>query len=348
MTNIIEKKYDEFVDYNFIIDDIEQRRVIKKIYTVWKKTKKLNFFFNFNSNKNNKSGIYLHGGVGIGKTFILNIFIRCFKKTKKYHYNSFMSNLHNYINNSKEKNIIENYIKNLSKNYKIIFIDELHIFNIVDALLIKKIFLLFKKYKIFILVSSNFLPKNLYKDGLQRNDFIPFIEFLNNNLEIIYFEHNKDYRRQMLNQSKTYFTPINSITISEFNKLFNKLVDIDSIHKKTIHVKSREIVFEKCTSNIVYCSFEELCCNNLGYNDYKKIGEEFNLVFIENVPQFHSLNVNECRRFISLIDTLYDQNRSVVILAAFPIKKLCTIEKLSKEFDRISSRLYEMTLIKPV
>ena len=73
MTNIIEKKYDEFVDYNFIIDDIEQRRVIKKIYTVWKKTKKLNFFFNFNSNKNNKSGIYLHGGVGIGKTFILNI-----------------------------------------------------------------------------------------------------------------------------------------------------------------------------------------------------------------------------------------------------------------------------------
>ena len=258
-----------------------------------------------------------------------------------------MINLHAYINNNNNKEVsLETYIRDISKKNRVIFIDELHIFNIVDALLIKKIFFLFKKYKIFILTSSNFHPNGLYEDGLQRDDFIPFVKFIEENYKVIHLNQTRDYRRLMLNQSKTYFTPINTETSLEFHKLFERFVDQSQIHIRKIKIKSRIIRLEKCTSNIAYCTFKELCEKNLAHEDYRNIAAAFSLIFIANVPQFTSSNSNQCRRFISLIDMLYDQDRSVIILAEQPIKQLCKIEKFSKEFNRIASRLYEMTIIK--
>jgi predicted ATPase len=257
-----------------------------------------------------------------------------------------MINIHAYINNAKDKGTaLDKYIKDISKKYGIVFLDELHIFNIVDALLIKKVFLLFKKYKIFILVSSNFHPDELYKDGLQRNDFIPFIKLVEENFRVLHLDQMQDYRRQMLNQSKTYFTPINHDTRLEFNNLFERFVDPSQIHIRKIQTKSRAIRFEKCTSNIAYCTFKELCEENLAHEDYSNIARAFSLIFVDSVPQFTDLESDQCRRFISLIDMLYEQQCSVVILAQFPISQLCQIKKFSKEFERTSSRLYEMTII---
>ena len=129
--------------------------------------------------------------------------------------------------------------------------------------------------------------------------------------------------------------------------LFNKFTDNEYIHVKKIRVKSREIILSKCLANITYCSFNELCSENLGPEDYQKLALEFSLFFIEGVPKFNVINSNECRRFINLIDMLYDQKRSVVILAESPINNLCLIKNLEKEFERTSSRLYEMTIIRP-
>jgi cell division protein ZapE len=284
--------------------------------------------------------------VGIGKTFILNLFLQSIAESIKYHFNHLMINLHAYINNAEnKKTALDKYIKDISKKYRIVFLDELHIFNIVDALLIKKVFLLFKKYKIFVLVSSNFHPSQLYKDGLQRNDFIPFIKLIEEDFRILHLNQTQDYRRQMLNQSKTYFTPINQETRMEFNKLFERFVDSGQIHIRKIQTKSRAIRFEKCTTNIAYCTFKELCQKNLAHEDYSNIAKAFSLIFIDSVPQFTYSESDQCRRFISLIDMLYDQQHSVVILAQFPINQLCKINQLSKEFERTASRLYEMTII---
>ena len=339
MINNFKKIYNDYVKNNFINFDEKQLNTLLDIYQTWNNYKKINIF-----NRNFFLGIYLYGSVGIGKTFILNLLIQNIKKTKKIHFNHFMINLHANINN---KNSIENYIKLFSRDNKIIFIDELHIFNIVDALLIKKIFLLFHKYKIFILVSSNFKPSELYENGLQRDDFLPFIDFVETNFKVIHLQDIKDYRRQKLNQSKTYFSPINKKTSNEFKKLFEKFVDLSEIHIKKIQIKSRVIRFEKCTSNIVFCLFEELCISNLGHDDYYNIAKVFNLLFINKVPSFTEDNLDQCRRFISLIDMLYDQKCSVVILADKPINKLCQIKNLQKEFERTASRLYEMTIISP-
>ena len=338
MNNEINKIYSNYVKNNFINYDTNQLSILNEIGKTWKDKKKINFF-----KKKIFYGIYLYGSVGIGKTFILNLFIQNEIKSKKIHFNHFMINLHAHINNNKGS--LENYIKLFSQNKKIIFIDELHIFNIVDALLIKKIFLFFYKYKIFVLISSNFKPTNLYENGLQRDDFIPFINFIESNFKVIHMKNIKDYRRQALNQSKTYFTPINNDTSKEFNRLFEKFVDLSEIHIKKIQIKSRVVRFEKCTSNIVLCSFDQLCASNLGHDDYYNIAKVFNLFFINKVPYFTANISDQCRRFISLIDMLYDQSCSVVILADKPINQLCQINKMQKEFERTASRLYEMTII---
>ena len=183
--NTLEKIYNDFVNNNFIKYDKKQIEVLKKIEFIYTTNKKIRIF----SKTKKFNGIYLHGSVGTGKTFILNLFIQNIKKAKKIHFNHFMINLHAYINNNKNNSALENYIKDYAKNYSIIFIDELHIFNIVDALLIKKIFIFFEKYKIFIIISSNFHPDELYKNGLQRNDFLPFIEFIKKDFAIIYLQN---------------------------------------------------------------------------------------------------------------------------------------------------------------
>jgi len=342
MSKNIEQRYKDFVTNNFISYDVKQIEALKSIDAEWQQRKKINFF----SKLKKYQGIYVYGSVGIGKTFILNLFLQNIAGSIKYHFNHLMINLHAYINNAEDKGTaLDKYIRDISKKYRIVFLDELHIFNIVDALLIKKVFLLFKKYKIFILVSSNFHPSELYKDGLQRNDFVPFIKLVEENFRVLHLDQIQDYRRQMLNQSKTYFTPINQETRKEFNKLFERFVDSGQIHIRKIQTKSRAIRFEKCTANIAYCTFRELCETNLAHEDYSNIAKSFSLIFVDSVPQFTDSESDQCRRFISLIDMLYDQQCSVVILAQFPINKLCQISKLSKEFERTSSRLYEMTII---
>ncbi len=342
--NVIDQ-YNSFVENNFIKTNEVQIDVLKKINTAWNKNKKTNLF---NSNKK-KDGIYLHGKVGTGKTFLLNLFYQNSKVGKKIHFNNLMIEIHKTVKNSSNKDdAIENFIKDIGKKFKLLYIDEMHIFNIVDALIIKKIFFFLVKHKIFILISSNFHPDDLYKNGLQRNDFLPFIDLVKNNFAIIDININKDYRRETLNQSKTYFTPINKETREEFNKLFKRFVD--ATHLTTIKVKSnsREIVFDKCSSNILMTDFSKLCENNLSHGDYINIAKTFKLIFLSDVPELNDQKKDSCRRFISLVDMLYENNCSIVILASKPISNINTNVSLSEEFARTASRLYEMTIVQPI
>ena len=337
-------QYNSFVENNFIKSNRSQLDVLKKIDTIWNNNKKPNFF----SNSNKKNGIYLYGKVGTGKTFLLNLFYQNSKVGTKIHFNNLMIEIHRVTKDSSSKDeAIEDYVKNLGKKFKILFVDEMHIFNIVDALIIKKIFFFLSKYKIFLIISSNFHPDDLYNDGLQRNDFLPFIDLIKKNYEIINININTDYRRETLNQSKTYFTPINQETNDEFNKLFNRFVDNSHITTISVKSNSREIIFNKCSSNILMTDFDKICEDNLSHLDYDNIAKKFRLIFLNNVPEFNQEKKDSCRRFISLIDMLYENNCSIVILASKPINSLNNINTLAEEFKRTASRLYEMTIVKP-
>ena len=215
--------YNGFVSNNFIKKDISQTNLLNQISLTWNEYNKNNLFFS----KKKKIGIYVYGSVGIGKTFLLSLFSQYSKVGKKIHFNHLMNTIHDNVNlNANKSKKIELFIKEFCKDIKILFIDELHIFNIVDALLIRKIFLLLKENNIFVMTSSNFKPDDLYKNGLQRSDFIPFIKHIKENYDVISVDSETDYRRLALNQSKTYFTPINRDTEEEFNLLFNNISTI--------------------------------------------------------------------------------------------------------------------------
>ena len=337
-------QYNSFVENNFIKTSDKQLDVLKKLNSVWSNNKKGKYFIKLKK----KDGVYLYGSVGTGKTFLLNLFYQNSKVGKKIHFNNLMIQIHEIVKNSLNKDkAIEGYVKDISKNFKLLFIDEMHIFNIVDALIIKKIFFLLKKYKVFLLISSNFQPNDLYKDGLQRNDFLPFIDLIKNNFEIINININIDFRRQTLNQSKTYFTPINTETKDEFKKLFNRFVDKTHLTSIVVKSNSREIVFDECSSNILMTDFGKLCEENFSHQDYINIAKNFNIIFLNNVPELDDQKKDSCRRFISLIDMLYENKCSIVILASKPITSLNSIKSLSEEFKRTASRLYEMTIVQP-
>jgi cell division protein ZapE len=334
--------YNGFVSNNFIKKDVYQTDLLTKISFVWDQYNKNNLFFS----KKKKTGIYVYGSVGTGKTFLLSLFSQYTKVGKKIHFNHLMNRVHEVINSNENKNKnLDLFIKKFCKDINILFIDELHIFNIVDALLVKKIFHTLEDNNIFVMTSSNFQPNDLYKDGLQRADFLPFIKHVKESYEVINVNSEKDYRRITLNQSKTYFTPINKETEEEFDSLFERLVDVKNITTKKIKTKSREIDFIKCSANVAYCTFDFICNTNLAHEDYSNIAKEFNLIFISKVPKMTNEYSDQCRRFISLIDMLYNNKCSVVILADKPISTLCQINNLSKEFKRTASRLYEMTII---
>ena len=341
--NVIDQ-YNSYVENNFIKTSEPQLEVLRKLNSVWNQNKKNGFFVK----SKKKDGIYLYGTVGTGKTFLLNLFYQNSKVGKKIHFNNLMIQIHEVVRSSSNKDkAIEEYINKISKKFKMLFIDEMHIFNIVDALIIKKIFFLLNKHKIFLIISSNFKPEDLYKNGLQRNDFIPFINLIKSNFEIINMNLNTDYRRQTLNQSKTYFTPINNETQKEFKILFNKFVDNAHLTKITIKSNSRKIVFDECSSNILMTDFKKLCEDNFSHQDYINISKKFNIIFLNNVPEFDDQRKDSCRRFISLIDMLYENKCSIVIMAAKPISTLNSIQGLNEEFKRTASRLYEMTIVQP-
>ena len=182
---------------------------------------------------------------------------------------------------------------------------------------------------------------------MQRNDFLPFIDLVKKNFFLYDIGIKTDFRRQTLNQSKTYFTPITTDTTNEFEKLFNRFVDPSHLTTVKIKSKSRELEFDKCTSNLMMIDFENLCEVNFGNEDYKNIADKFKLVFLKNVPEFDNQKKDACRRFIGLIDMLYENNCSIVILASKPINSLNNINTLEEEFKRTASRLYEMTIVKP-
>ena len=323
-----------------------QIAVIKKLEKYYKNNFK-SFISKIFSKQNSKKGFYLFGDVGVGKTMILNFFFDQIKEKKiRLHFNEFMLNFHDFVHTRKNKhedNVINLFVKNLKLKASLVYFDEFQVTNIVDAMILGKLFDNLFKENIKIILTSNTKISELYKDGLQRDQFKPFIKVM----EEKSIEHElvieDDYRKSKENQKQRYFFPLNQETNFKINKFFRTITKNKKISLKILNIKGRDFEINNFYEGISKFDFQELCDQNLGAEDYLEIAKNSNFIVIENIPQFDDLNSNQQLRFITLLDVIYDKDIPLAVTANQSLDKFSSSKSLEKEFKRTISRLYELT-----
>jgi len=317
----------------------------------------LNHFYDLNFNKSflkkifskdsSKPGFYLHGEVGVGKTMVLNFFFdQVGEKKLRKHFNEFMLNFHDFFHERKEKNeenIINQFVKDLKSKASLIYFDEFQVTNIVDAMILGKLFDQIFKEDIKIIVTSNTKISELYKDGLQRDQFKPFIKIMEDQSIEHELRIEDDYRKSNDNQKQRYFYPLNEETNFKINKFFRTITKGKKQSLKTLNVKGRDFKIENFYEGIARFDFNELCDQNLGAEDYLEIIKNCKFIVINQVPQFSDTNSNQQQRFITLLDVIYDKNISIAVTANQNLDQFTSSRLLEKPFKRTISRLYELT-----
>jgi cell division protein ZapE len=306
------------------------------------------YFLKLFLKKSSKKSFYLYGDVGVGKTMILNFFFDHLKEKKlRLHFNEFMLSFHDFVYQKKEKeqNIINQFVKNLKLKSSLIYFDEFQVTNIVDAMILGKLFDQIFKEDIKIIVTSNTKISELYKDGLQRDQFKPFIKIMEQKSIECELKIEDDYRKSSNNQKQRYFYPLNQETNFKMNKFFRTITKDKKHSLKIINVKGRDFKIENFYEGVARFNFNNLCDQNLGAEDYLEIIKKCKFIVIDQIPQFDDTNSNQQQRFITLLDVIYDKNIPISVTANQNLDEFTSSKLLEKPFKRTISRLYELTSI---
>ena len=346
MSKNLEEKFSSLCNSKNLEINQNQIKTIKLLQDFYNK----NFhssIFNFFKKENHKKGFYLHGGVGVGKTMILDFFYDLISEKKlRLHFNEFMLNFHNFVHENKKKedeNIINLFVKDLKSKALLIYFDEFQVTNIVDAMILGKLFDKIFNENIKIILTSNTQISELYKDGLQRDQFKPFIEIMKKKT----IEHEliieDDYRKSKENQNDRYFFPLNQESNFKMNKFFRIISKNKKKTTRSLDIKGREFLIKEFYEGVVRFTFDELCDKNLGAEDYLEIAKVSKFMAIDNIPQFDDINSNQQHRFITLIDIVYDKKIPIALTSEKSLEELTSSKSLKEPFKRTISRLYELT-----
>ena len=294
--------------------------------------------------KRKKLCFYLYGKVGVGKTMLLNfVYDRLEIKKHRQHFNEFMINFHDFRHKKKNNNTISDYVKKLKKKYDLIYIDEFQVTNIVDAMILGKLFEVIFKENIKIIITTNTKLNNLYRDGLQRDQFLPFISIIEKSSIQKELLLNDDYRKKNNEKIQNFFYPLNEKTSFKVNQKFREFTRNKDKETKIVTTKGRDFVIENFYSGVARFNFKDLCDKNLGAEDYINIADICDHIFIEEIPKFINENINQQLRFITLIDIFYEKKVKLILSFEENLDNLSSSNKHSEIFKRTVSRIFEMT-----
>jgi len=345
----LENLFIKFCKKNNLEINVYQLTIIDQLKSFYKLNFNQSIFNKLFSKIDLKPAFYLYGGVGVGKTMILNFFFDLVEDKKlRQHFNEFMLSFHDFAHERKEKNeenVINQFVKDLKSKTKLIYFDEFQVTNIVDAMILGKLFEQIFKENIKIILTSNTKISELYKDGLQRDQFKPFIKIMEEQCTELELKIEDDYRKSNENQKQRYFYPLNQETNFKINKFFRTITKDKKHLSKIINVKGREFKIENFYEGVARFDFDDLCNQNLGAEDYLEIIKNCKFITLDNVPQFNDVNSNQQQRFITLIDVLYDKDIPLAVTAEKNIDQFTSSRLLENPFKRTVSRLYELTSV---
>lgn len=302
----------------------------------------------FNTKKTTQ-GFYIYGPVGRGKTMIMDLVYEFLptKDKKRTHFHIFMQDVHKRLKRLRDgKKSSDDIMKKLgaevAKNLRYLCFDEFVVEDIADAMILGRLFEQLFAEGVIIIATSNTKPDDLYKGGLQRERFLPFIDLLKKKTKTLSLDGPRDYRLYRLQGKPTYLTPLGDKTEKQLRKIFMLLCDNQVQPFTTIEHQQRKLVVPESGHGAAYFHFNDLCAKSYGAADYLLLAKNFRTILIEGIPKLNDTLNDRAKRFITLIDVLYDNKIHLFCQAADAAQKLYTKGKLAKQFERTASRLMEM------
>ncbi|MFT4190666.1 MAG: cell division protein ZapE [Comamonas sp.] len=289
-------------------------------------------------------GVYMYGGVGRGKSFLMDCFfnaVRVERKTR-LHFHEFMHEVHRELAGLQGTvNPLDELGRRIAQRYQLICFDEFHVADITDAMILHRLLQALFDNGVGFVTTSNFVPDGLYPDGLHRDRILPAIKLLNEKLEVINVDNGTDYRRRTLEQVRLYHTPMGPEADAALDQAFDKLAEVHD-EPRTVTIEGRELPVRRRAGGVIWFDFKTLCDGPRSQNDYLEIANQYHTLILSNVPRMSVAMASAARRFTLLVDVLYDRRVKLIVSAAVPPEALYTEGPLSHEFPRTVSRLTEM------
>ena len=298
----------------------------------------------FSRGPDSVKGLYMWGGVGRGKTYLMDQFYDCLEPSvskRRAHFHRFMEDVHSRLRRlGKQQDPLREIGRRLAEKHRVLCFDEFFVVDIADAMILSELFASLFHHGVTLIATSNVQPDDLYKDGLQRAKFLPTIELLKKYCRVLDVDGGEDHRLRILSRAETYHFPLDN---DDFLADTMRRVSPGRINEaRTIRVNQRPMKSRAVADGVGWFTFETLCAEARAPADYIELARRFNTVLIENVPQMDDDDNNAARRFIHLIDELYDRRVNAVMTAAVRVDDLYIGDRLQFEFQRTISRLTEM------
>ena len=290
-------------------------------------------------------GLYLHGGVGRGKTFVMDLFYDGlpFDNKQRLHFHRFMGRVHADLAQMKDQeDPLALVAEHFAERARVLCFDEFFVSDIGDAMLLGRLLEHLFARGVTLVATSNVEPKNLYRDGLQRARFLPAIAAIEKHCKVLELTSPQDYRLRALSQAPVYHHPLGSAAEQALDHAFARLATAARDPRASITVNDREIALRRRAGDLIWFEFDALCRGARAAADYIEIAQSFPTIIVSGVPHFGPNEENEARRFVHLVDEFYDRGVKLILSAAVVPTELYAGERLRLEFQRTASRLIEM------
>ncbi|MEX2519875.1 MAG: cell division protein ZapE, partial [Paracoccaceae bacterium] len=293
------------------------------------------------------NGLYIYGGVGRGKSMLMDLFFDAapVASKRRVHFHAFMQEAHRAIHKARQAgddDPIKTVAKGIARDAVLLCFDEMQITDITDAMIVGRLFEKLFKRGTVIVTTSNRPPDDLYKDGLNRQIFLPFIAMLKDKLDLHLLESPTDYRQSRMRGREVYHAPLGADADSAMNATWDDLTGGHGGEPLSLEVTGRKVTIPRFHSGVGRASFADLCAKPLGAGDYLAIAAAVRTLMLDHVPRLGVANANEAKRFVTLIDALYEANTRLICSAAAEPEALYPEGKGAFEFERTASRLAEM------
>jgi cell division protein ZapE len=364
LPNSIQSKYQTLIADQHLNADAAQATMVQELgvlavrlqqHRLSRKSSALGWLFARKASSEPLKGLYIHGEVGRGKTMLMDLFFESLdiKRKRRAHFHSFMADVHGRIHawrqlsregKAKGNDPIEAVAEQLAIEAWVLCFDEFSVTDIADAMILGRLFSALWLKGVVVVATSNVEPDSLYRNGLNRALFLPFVAQLRGHMSVLSLQAKTDYRREKIGAGALYFCPADKYAECEIDKIWQRLTLSHKAAPATVHVNGRNVDVSQASDGAARFEFEDLCTKPLGAADYLEISRQFHTVIVEYIPVMTLARRNEAKRFITLIDVLYENNVKLIMSADAPVEQLYNSREGFEvfEFERTVSRLIEM------